>query len=406
MRATASWRSFLAIFSLSFGVFLFILSKFPAEAVRPTMEWEAPAVALTLAQRGEFGDPYALPTGPTAHLPPLPPVINAVIYTLVGATAAGGYVAWALVGAVWAILWGLLPWLSGRLGFHPRAGIIAGVACALIPAWPGHGEDLAALALAGMVIVFVGRWSSEPRPRWGAFALGIGCGVAFHVQPALLTVVTGFLVFELLWRRSRRACLACGLTVLGMAVACAPWTWRNYRTFDALFFVRSNFGLELRMGNHPGADPAMEVMDRLNEHLHPRALESEARKVQELGEARYMRAAGREALDWMRANPAEAARLTAWRVAYWWFGPFYYPPGAVLTTLVTCLAIAGLVLWWPRLTVPARAAILIPLLTFPLVYYLVAYMPRYRQPVDWLYYVLAGAAVNEAVLRLRGRQPS
>ena len=118
-----------------------------------------------------------------------------------------------------------------------------------------------------------------------------------------------------------------------MVIACLPWGWRNYTTFDALFFVRSNFGLELRMGNHPGADAAMEVMDRLRNHQHPRASEAEAAKVQAMGEVAYMRAAGREALDWMRANPATVARLTASRVAHWWLGPLYDPPHAIVTTL-------------------------------------------------------------------------
>ena len=35
---------------------------------------------------------------------------------------------------------------------------------------------------------------------------------------------------------------------------------------------------------------------------------------------------------------------------------------------------------------------LIPLITFPLVYYVVIYMPRYRVPLDWILLLLAGAA--------------
>lgn len=403
MGAAAGWRSGLAIFTLSLGVYLFALSLFPAEVVLPTMEWEATSVAITLAERGEFGDPYALRTGSTAHLPPIPPAITALVYRVVGVNATGGYVAWAVVGVAWAALWGLLPWVARRLGLPSRAGVIAGVVSGVIPSWPGHGEDLAALALALILVGFVARWTARAPVTWTAFVLGVGCGAAFHVQPALLTVVLGCLAFELAWGRSRAACQACGAVVLGIAVACAPWTWRNYRTFDALFFVRSNFGLELRMGNHPGARPSMEVMDRLSPHRHPRALESEARKVQALGEAAYMRAAGREALDWMRANPGEAVRLGGWRVAHWWFGPFDQPSMAVLTTLVTCVALIGLMLWWPQLTVPARAALVIPLLTFPIVYYLVAYMPRYRQPVDWIYYLLAAAAVSRALAWVRQR---
>jgi hypothetical protein len=42
---------------------------------------------------------------------------------------------------------------------------------------------------------------------------------------------------------------------------------------------------------------------------------------------------------------------------------------------------------------PQRAVLLIPLLTYPLIYYLVAYMGRYRLPMDWILLVLAGAEV-------------
>jgi hypothetical protein len=71
------------------------------------------------------------------------------------------------------------------------------------------------------------------------------------------------------------------------------------------------------MGNHEGATAAMEVMDRKQHHVHvhPRALAAEARKVQELGEVVYMRRAGRDALDWIRAHPGAFIGLTASRVA-------------------------------------------------------------------------------------------
>jgi hypothetical protein len=40
---------------------------------------------------------------------------------------------------------------------------------------------------------------------------------------------------------------------------------------------------------------------------------------------------------------------------------------------------------------------LIPLATYPLIYYIVAYMPRYRIPIDWILYILAGAAVWQLI---------
>jgi len=68
--------------------------------------------------------------------------------------------------------------------------------------------------------------------------------------------------------------------VLATLLTCLPWTWRNYKTFNALVFIRSNFGLELRMGNNPGALATFEEMDAQGDYLHPRVDINEARKMQ------------------------------------------------------------------------------------------------------------------------------
>ena len=135
-------------------------------------------------------------------------------------------------------------------------------------------------------------------------------------------------------------------------------------------------------------------------YIHPGAVVSEARKLIELGEIEYMRQAGGEALEWISAHPAEFLWLTAQRFANLWAGPLHRPvedsPG-VLT--LTVLAIVGAWRSFPRITVPQRAAFLIPLATYPLIYYIVAYMPRYRIPIDWILYILAGAAVWSLIRR-------
>jgi len=64
------WRAFLLIFFVHLGVQGFSLTKVPTEHVRAHTRWEVPAVAMALYERGEFADPYCLPTGPTAHMPP------------------------------------------------------------------------------------------------------------------------------------------------------------------------------------------------------------------------------------------------------------------------------------------------------------------------------------------------
>ena len=385
----------------------FFLTKVPERFIRPNTQWELQAIAVSLATTGRFADAYALPTGATAHLPPIPPAIVGLVYALLGPTLTAGYVAWILDMATYAALWALLPWLAVRIGLPGPAGVIAGVAGALVPHWPGHGEALTAVAMGLLMVAFVRRWSSGRSGALGSLLLGIAAGTAFHVQPALLPVVLGWMAFELRWSRGRRQRLLTALVGLGIVAACLPWGWRNYQAFHGLVFVRSNFGLELRMGNHEGAAAAMEVMDRQGGrvHVHPRALEAEERKVQELGEVVYMRQAGREALDWILANPGTFIGLTVSRAAHWWLGPFYDPLGATVVSVLTVLALAGV--WWtyPKLTVPQRAAFLIPPLTFPLVYYVVAYMPRYREALDWLFLLAAGAAVWEWMGGWVSREP-
>jgi hypothetical protein len=215
-----------------------------------------------------------------------------------------------------------------------------------------------------------------------------------HLQPALLTVVLGCLAFELWWgrRRPRRAYLV--VFVLGVLLACLPWAWRNYTKLGALVFIRSNFGLELRMGNNPGALATFEEMDASGgRYFHPRVNFTEARKVQDLGEVAYMRGAQREAVAWIISHPADFIRLTLRRIANIWVGPIHRPVGIPAVLALTVLALVGLWRSFPALSIPQRAALIIPLATYPLVYYFVGYMPSYRMPIDWILLMLAGAAV-------------
>nr|NIW37860.1 hypothetical protein [Gemmatimonadota bacterium] len=197
------WRAFLIIFVVSFSIQSFFLTKVAERYVRPHTRWELQAVAVSLAEDGEFADPYFLPTGPTAHLPPIPPAIFALVYRLFGLTLTAGYIAWLVNMAIYSALWAMLPWLAARVGLVGQVGVLAGFAGGVIPRWPGHGEGLTAAALGLLMVAFVQRWMTGRSTRSGSLLLGIAAGVAFHVQPALLTVVLGWVAFELWWSEDR-----------------------------------------------------------------------------------------------------------------------------------------------------------------------------------------------------------
>jgi len=388
------WRSFALIFLVHLGVQGYFLSKVPARYLVPHTRWEVPAVAMALYERGEFSDPYCLPTGPTAHMPPFHPFMMAVIFHLLGPTLAAGYAIWIVGDMFYAVMYAMLPWLGDRLGLGRMAGMVGGLAGAVFPRWPGYVEGLAAVAIGLMMVAFLRRWEAGRATARGSLLLGLAIGLSFYVTPSLLPVPLGMLVFELVLLRDPRRWRRAALALLGMALACAPWIWRNDRALGGLFFMRSNFGLELRMGNHEGAGANLNLSARGGTERHPRTREDEARKVQQLGELEYMRRAGREATDWIRGHPGAFLRLTGLRVAQFWLGPLDDPPLAIGTTILTLLAALGIRRALPRLSVPRRAAILIPLVTYPLVYYVVGYEARYRETMDGIMLLLAAAGIG------------
>ncbi len=387
------WRSFIVIFILAFCLRIYPLYQMPTKYLIPTANWELGSIAISLMETGQFANPYMIPTGPTAHLPPIYPYIFSIIYRMYGLTYTAGMVSMIFIIAAGALLYAMLPWLSEKLGLSRQAGFIGGLAGALLVEWPGHGEYLTGIVLGLLLVAFLRRWREKNSTWRGSFTLGLAIGVAFHLQPALLPVMVGCMVFELWWSRSPQKWAMLSMLVLGVVLACAPWTWRNYSTFHALFFIRSNFGLEMRMGNHEGAAATMEVMDAQGEHIHPRTHMGEARKLRDVGEIEYMRQAGQEAWDWIRTNPGQFLSLTFQRIANLWAGPLHRPLAASGVLALTVIASVGAWRTFPSLAIPQRASFIIPLATYPLIYYFVAYMPRYRVPIDWILFLLAGAAV-------------
>jgi hypothetical protein len=398
---------FAIIFVIAVAVRVWMLFNLvPQEYVRPHTRWEVEAVAVSLATRGTFADPYAIPTGPTAHTPPVWPVLVSLVYRAMGLTTAAGYAAWILGILVYATLFALLPWVAARLGLRARAGFLAGLGGALLAVgWPDPAAALAGLAMALILVAFLRRWTGPPSSPASAFALGLACGVALHIQPALLQVIVGCLGFEWWWRRRERPCRAVALLAGGLVLACIPWGVRNYRALHAPVFVRSNFGLEMRMAFHEGAAADIDVSVRRGGTRHPRTSVAEAVRVREMGEGAYMREARGEALAYIRTHPGETARLLAGRFLYFWLGPLHEPSTAAFVTALTVLAAVGAAGALPHMTPPQRATLLIPLATFPLIYYVVSHVAHYRIPLQWLLLLGAGAAVDGAVRRIVSGEP-
>jgi len=71
------WRSYIFIFILAFCLRIYPLYQIPAKYLIPTANWELGSIAISLMETGHFANPYMIPTGPTAHLPPIYPISSA-----------------------------------------------------------------------------------------------------------------------------------------------------------------------------------------------------------------------------------------------------------------------------------------------------------------------------------------
>jgi len=399
IRGLPAWA---LIFMVSFAVRMLLLAVWAGNhADFHRLGGEIGRVAESLLRAGQFADPYMIPTGPTAHPTPVSPALLALIYHGFGMTTAAGY-ARALVGIVsHSTLYALMPWLAERLGLGMRAGVCAGFAWAAVP-FQGLGEATGlgasahgAIAFGLLMVAFLRRWTVARATAIGSLMLGLAAGAAFHLLPPLLLVVAGCLLFELGWKRRGCTWKLSAWVAVGAVLACVPWAWRNYTALHGWFFIRSNFGLELRIANQPGADADIEVTwARAGTLRHPSENLEEARRVRELGEAEYNRRARNEAFGWIRSHPAEFSRLTLRRFLHFWCGPPRRPWQMALSTALTVLALLGLRRVLPALDVPQRAALLIPLGAFPLVYYFVSYVEHYPEPLWWLLFLLAGFEVK------------
>src|SRR3990172_7063308 len=120
IRSTADWlvnspgRVFVFIFLLAFVVRAYSWAKFPP--LLPSPERELGAIARSLAETGQFADPYVVPTGPTAHLPPVSPAILALILSLFGRTWQAGYIFSGFTVMTSAAAYAMIPWIAEKLG--------------------------------------------------------------------------------------------------------------------------------------------------------------------------------------------------------------------------------------------------------------------------------------------------
>ncbi|MGO9127681.1 MAG: hypothetical protein ACLP6G_22670 [Terriglobales bacterium] len=388
----------LVIFSLSFGIRFTLLLHYRDKI---TTVGEGPRIAYALITKGEFADPYIVPTGPTAHTTPFFPFLLAAVYKVFGFTFAGQFVRCLVIIGGYSILYGLYPALASAFGFPYQAGLVAGFFAALLPvkrsfevfrAWE---EPWAALSLAALLILTLRRYQAPRRDLGSAILLGIGWGLALYVSFSLASILAGLLVVDVVRNRSLRVLVDGCIVLLMAAVVMSPWLLRNHRQLHGWTLMRDNLGLELRFSNRDHSHAAAEVngADPLSDGFHPSLSVPQALLVREMGELNYNKQQMHFALAWIASHPRGFAVLTIERFLYFWLGPAEHKFELLFTSFYTLMGFAGIRYMRERVGEIQVRLWYTVLFFYPLLYYCVQYIPRYRVQIDWMIWLSAGLFV-------------
>jgi hypothetical protein len=346
-----------------------------------------------------YSSPFGVDTGPTAFIAPGYPTLVAAVFLVFGSDSFASAITIMLLQLVVCLCTIWLMMHVARETFGERAANLAGAFWAVsIPVlwmptvfWE---TSISACSVMGM-IAFALRCRRHPTKAawmlWGTSAALVGL-----TNPALLPsilAIMGLVAYET-WHVARAAPL---LGLLALLVVFAPWPIRNAYRFHAFIPLRSTVGFELWMGNRPGATGYLDVT------LFPMFDKKELQAYLTEGEVGYTRGKTEQAWTYIRANPRIFVTLTIRRFFRFWTGtgnpngsPFY--PLFMVPT--TAFGLTGLVMLYRRRMRCIADLMALPLLLFPLPYYITHAEFRYRLNIDPLLTILSAYAVTQLAGRV------
>ncbi len=296
---------------------------------------ETGQAALNLLREGFLGNPYLLPTGPTAHVSPVHSGYLAAVYFLFGENTAGARIVLSLVCTA---LWAASTYYVVRIGLGQKLGPVGiGVGVSLTCLMPLYlylavvgyrqwDQPFAALILTySLHRVMRGEGNGSLR---SVVAMAALAGLGALISPAILpTLLIGVWFALPPLAQPRKLGTAAVMAAVVVAAFLLPWGLRNAEQLGTFNLTRSNFGLELALGNNALSAGDSETA---NHDLHPFLSEPAARLAADIGEVAYMRRMSDLATGWIKDHPGEFIGLSVTR--------------GLLTFVPSERMIAG---WWP-----------------------------------------------------------
>jgi len=389
-RVRASERSiFLVALGLRLGwIILGHTYRFKSVDNNFSFGWEMGRIAASLASGHGFSSPFGPETGPTAWEPPLYPYLSAGVFLVFGIYTKVSAIVLLSINSLFSALTCIPIFRIGKRVFSEQVAVGSAWAWALLPNvmfWCTRAVWETSISAFFLAVAFWLALTMEERDGLGPwFGFGSLWGIAALNSPSLLS----FLPVAGLWawyRRAKRGKASLAGVVLASMVffACiTPWLIRDYRTFGKFIFIRDNFGAELRLGNGNGADGTLML------YLDPPHDPNAMHQFQSMGELPYIEMRKQQAIDYIKADYGRFGWLCVKRFVYFWAGPPKDIQPRWLGELKNSLFLGSSVLaFWGlflalRQRVPGAWLFALLMMWYPLMYYFVYCIPRYRVPIE------------------------
>jgi hypothetical protein len=410
------------IFIVSFAFFVRMLLLYHGWKSTPTevrdlvpYGYELGRVARAIAAGQGFSSPLRMvETGPTVWFTPIYPYLVAGIFKIWGTYTFHSRIIIQTMNLAFAALTVIPIYGIARRTFGEAVAVGASWFWVFLPTslffpmmwiW-----DTAMAGLFFALIFWATLALAEQQTTWAWAGYGALWAIGVLVNPSMISVFP-FLLGWVIWETRRDGApwfKFAAAAVLVFAIGLVPWTVRNYRVFGKVIVLRSNFGLELWLGNNAA------VPDSWSPWMHPNDSPEEARKYQSMGEIAYMAEKQEQAIAFMRAHPADTVRFIFHRFVgnwiavsespldSWSYSPLYMKLFVILNVSLSLFTLLG-ALFAYRAKHPDAFPYAIVLLIFPLIFYVTHASLRYRFPMDPIMMVLSAYGIGQIIAMARGR---
>lgn len=363
--------------------------------------FEMGSVARSILHGSGFTSPFDIfvgSTGPTAWTGPIYPLIFAGMMKVFGEFSVLTVFLTMSANCLFSALTCIPIYLVAQKTAGRRAAWLATWIWALVPyfnLWHTWLWDVDLSALLLTTMFYLTLVVADEHSSRSSLALGVVIGLGALSNPSILAFVPVSFTW-ILWKRSadKRNCLrAIAAICIAAGLMITPWLVRNRIAFGQGVFLRSNFGAEFYLRNQHG----MTLEQWLRGH--PAINWYEGDDYRSLGEVAYNRDRMAKAWTYVKAYPAEFAKVSLTRVVAFWTGswqtgygedPFWHH----LYLPLSLLGLVGLAVVMVK-RMQGRWLFFGTLALYPLVYYITQPLTRYEHPIEPLLLILACSVICE-----------